>query len=177
MNLKTRVVANILNNGGVVSLPTDTIQGLSCLPFDKSLIRLIELKQRSANKGLILISSNINHFKDYVEDIELLKQIKPSATPTTYLVKASSCTSNLLLGGYDTIAIRLTDNPLIKQLCAMTNSALVTTSANISGHHTAQSILKLQVYFKGELDYIIAPNKNTNNPSSIINLHTGKRLR
>ncbi|MBT6359745.1 MAG: Sua5/YciO/YrdC/YwlC family protein, partial [Candidatus Thioglobus sp.] len=54
---------------------------------------------------------------------------------------------------------------------------LVTTSANLSGRQTAQSSLKLQVYFKGELDYIIAPNKNANNPSSIINLQTGERLR
>jgi len=177
MNLKTRVVANILNNGGVVSLPTDTIQGLSCLPFSKSLIRLVELKQRSTNKGLILISSNINHFKDYVENTDLLAQIKPSATPTTYLVKANNCVLDLLLGGHKTIAIRLTSNPLIKQLCTMTDSALVTTSANLSGRQTAQSSLKLQVYFKGELDYIIAPNKNANNPSSIINLQTGERLR
>ncbi len=81
------------------------------------------------------------------------------------------------MGGHDTVAIRLTDNPLIKNLCTMTNSALVTTSANASGYQVAQNSLKLRVYFKDQLDYIIAPVITANKPSSIINLHTGERLR
>ncbi|CAC9596170.1 TsaC protein (YrdC domain) required for threonylcarbamoyladenosine t(6)A37 modification in tRNA [Bathymodiolus heckerae thiotrophic gill symbiont] len=177
MNLNTRIAANILDGGGVVSLPTDTIQGLSCLPLDHSLIRLIELKQRSTNKGLILIASDIKYVEAYVEDIKLLKQIKATNMPTTYIIKANKNTPSLLLGGYDTVAIRLTNNQLIKDLCKITNSALVSTSANISGQKIAQSVLKLRVYFKDQLDYIIAPVKTDANPSAIINLHTGERLR
>ncbi|ALE51814.1 translation factor SUA5 [Candidatus Thioglobus autotrophicus] len=177
MSIKTRLAANILNSGGVISLPTDTVQGLSCLPFDHVLIRLIELKQRSANKGLILLTSDIKYVETYVKDVELLKQIKPTNTPTTYIVKASRNTSSLLLGGHDTVAIRLTNNQLIKDLCTMTRSALVSTSANISGQKTAKSVLKLRVYFKDQLDYIIAPVVTDINPSAIVNLHTGEKLR
>lgn len=177
MNLKTRLVANVLSRGGVVSLPTDTIQGLSCLPYADSLIRLVGLKQRSANKGLILISSDINYFKEYVENVDLLNQIKPTDIPTTYIIKAHKNTPALLLGDHDTVAIRLTNNTLIKELCSMTGSALVSTSANVSGYQVAQSVLKLRVYFKDQLDYIISPVEASTKPSSIINLHTGERLR
>ncbi|CAC9590691.1 Threonylcarbamoyl-AMP synthase (EC 2.7.7.87) [uncultured Gammaproteobacteria bacterium] len=177
MNLSIRIAANVLSSGGVISLPTDTIQGLSCLLFNHSLMRLIELKQRSTHKGLILIASNIKHVEAYVEDTELLKQIKPTDMPTTYIIKANKNTPSLLLGGHDTVAIRLTNNQLIKDLCKITNSALVSTSANISGQKIAQSALKLRVYFKDQLDYIIAPVKTDANPSAIINLHTGERLR
>ncbi|SMN15056.1 TsaC protein (YrdC domain) required for threonylcarbamoyladenosine t(6)A37 modification in tRNA [uncultured Candidatus Thioglobus sp.] len=177
MNLNTRIAANILSNGGVVSLPTDTIQGLSCLPLEHSLIRLIELKRRSANKGLILLTSDIKYVETYVEDIELLQKIKPTNTPTTYIIKASKNTPRLLLGDHDTVAIRLTDNPLIKDLCAMTCSALVSTSANISGQKSAKSVLRLRLYFKDQLDCIISPNTSDNIQSTIINLHTGEKLR
>ncbi|WP_428087363.1 L-threonylcarbamoyladenylate synthase [Candidatus Thioglobus sp.] len=177
MNIKTQLAANILTNGGIISLPTDTIQGLSCLPFEASLQRLIELKQRPINKGLILISNNIADFEDYVQDPALLQKIKPNNNPTTYLVKANESTSKWLLGAHDTIAIRLTNNALIKDLCAATNSALVTTSANLCAHPVAKSTLKLRVYFQDQLDYIITPIATTNKPSAIINLQTGESLR
>jgi len=54
---------------------------------------------------------------------------------------------------------------------------LVSTSANISGLKAAKTTLELRIYFKNQLDYIIAPNKAENSPSSIINLQTGERLR
>lgn len=177
VNFKTQLVANILKSGGVVSLPTDTIQGLSCLPETDTLIRLITLKHRSEAKGLILISANVDDFKSYVEDISLLKNLKLTNTPTTYIIKANKNVSKLLLGEHNTVAIRLTNNALIKDLCACINGALVSTSANISGLPVAQSILKLRVYFKNQLDYIITPNVTSARASAIIDLHTGERLR
>jgi L-threonylcarbamoyladenylate synthase len=177
MNFKTRLVANILTNGGVVSLPTDTIQGLSCLPYSNSLKRLIELKNRPTNKGLILLSDNINHFNNYVQSPKLLKKIIVSEQPTTYIIKANKNVSKLLLGKHNTVALRLVNNPLIASLCTQTNSVLVSTSANISGRKVANNTLKLRVYFKNRLDYIISPNIGNNTPSIIINLHTGEKLR
>lgn len=177
MSFKARLAANIMRAGGVVSLPTDTIQGLSCLPFFDSLMRLVNLKQRSHNKGLILISSNLDYFIPYVEDAALLDKIKLGSVPTTYIVKAHKNTPKMLLGGHDTVAIRLTNNSLIDELCQLTGSALVSTSANLSGYPVAQSSLKLRLYFKGQLDYIIVPVTTNSNPSSIINLHTGEKLR
>jgi tRNA A37 threonylcarbamoyladenosine synthetase subunit TsaC/SUA5/YrdC len=75
------------------------------------------------------------------------------------------------------VALRLVNNPLIASLCTLTNSVLVSTSANISGKVVANNTLKLRVYFKNQLDYIISPNADNNTPSIIINLHTGEKLR
>jgi L-threonylcarbamoyladenylate synthase len=83
----------------------------------------------------------------------------------------------LLTGGMKTIAIRLTDNPLIADLCNSTNSALVSTSANVSGFPVAQTSLKLRVYFNDQLDFIISPNAQKNAPSHIVNLETGEEIR
>ena len=177
MSFKARLAANILVRGGIVSLPTDTIQGLSCLPFSDSLQRLIELKHRASNKGLILISNDISHFENFVENPQLLTKVKVGDKPTTYLLNAASNIPILLTGGMKTIAIRLTDNPLIADLCNSTNSALVSTSANVSGFPVAQTSLKLRVYFNDQLDFIISPNAQKNAPSHIVNLETGEEIR
>ena len=178
MNFKARLAAKFLNMGGVISHPTDTIQGLSCLPsFEYSIRRILQLKRRSASKGLILLASDVRYFTDFVADVSLLKNIKNITTPTTYLLQASKQTSKLLTGEFDTVAIRLTDNALISQLCKATNSALISTSANVTGKHSATSVLNLNVFFQGELDFILSPQNYNNKPSSIINLQTGERLR
>ena len=178
MNFKARLASQYLKAGGVISHPTDTIQGLACLPcFEQSMQRILQLKRRSTNKGMILLANDVNHFANYVADVSQLDEIKVGDTPTTYLLKANQYTSRLLTGEFDTIALRLTNNPLIVELCQATSGALVSTSANTSGKNSATSILELNRFFKQELDFIIAP-QNYNKPSSqIINLQTGERLR
>jgi len=178
MSFRVRLAAQYLKVGGVISHPTDTIQGLACLPnFEQSMQRILQLKRRSTNKGLILLASNVSYFANYVDDVSQLNKIKVSDTPTTYLLKANQKTSKLLTGRFDTIAIRLTNDPLITKLCQASNSALVSTSANTSGKNSATSVLELNVFFKQELDFIITPQNYNNSPSKIINLQTGERIR
>jgi L-threonylcarbamoyladenylate synthase len=179
MNFKARLAAQYLNNGGIISIPTDTIQGLSCLPaFTESIYRLLQLKKRSASKGLILLANHIDYFQNFVINPKLLKQIKPNKdNPTTYLVKANEKTSKLLTGKFDTVALRVTNNLLISQLCKMTKSALISTSANISEKKCIDSILDLKINFNSELDFIICPEKHNNKASTIIDLSTNKIIR
>ncbi len=178
MNFKTRLAVKILNSGGVISNPTDTIQGLTCLPkFEHSMARLLNLKRRSTAKGLILLASDVKYFYDYVEDASLLKGLSLDSEPTTYLLTASKSAPKFLTGGFDTIAIRLSNNPLIVDLCSATQSALVSSSANTSGKNTANTILQLMTFFKQRLDFIITPSMDNNSASKIINLQTGERIR
>ncbi len=178
MSFKIRLAAKYLKMGGVISHPTDTIQSLSCLPrFERSIQLILKLKRRSEAKGLILLANDVRYFVDYVQDPSQLDRIKNTKEPTTYLLKANKLTSPLLTGEFDTVAVRLTDNNLITKLCKATNSALVSTSANTIGKHSATNVLALSVFFKQELDFIIAPQNYNTSPSRIINLQTGERLR
>jgi len=179
VNFKTRFATKVLNNGGVISMPTDTIQGLTCLPrFESSMQRLIDIKKRSSLKGMILLASDVNYLMQYVADPTLLNKITANTErPTTYLLQANANTSKMLLGGFDTVAVRVTSNPLISDLCTQTQSALVSTSANISGLPVIDSALKLRVYFHNQLDMVMPPIIGDNTPSTIINLQTGERIR
>lgn len=175
-NFQTRLAASCLNAGGVISNPTDTIQSLTCLPrFEHSIQKIIQLKQRPNAKGFILLASDIHYFMNFVANSENLKLIKNTKIPTTYLLKAKQ--KSLLTGEFDTIALRLTSHPLIAYLCCATNSALVSTSANLSGRRSATGIVDLKRYFADKLDFIITPQNYNNKPSQIIELQTGKRLR
>jgi len=178
MSFKARLASTYLISGGVISHPTDTIQGLACLPhFERAMHRILQLKHRHVNKGLILLANDVRHFVDYVDDASQLEKIKVGNVPTTYLLKANRHTSKLLTGGFDTIALRLTSHVLISKLCQASNSALVSTSANTSGKSCATDVLELNVFFKQELDFIISPRNYNSQPSRIINLQTGERLR
>lgn len=169
---------------GVIALPTDTIYGLSCLPENIAAIsKILDLKHRSAAHGLLLVAPFIEYFVPYVASAKLLlkmqKASRAATCPTTYLLPASENASFLLSGEAKTIALRLTDDALIMALCKGSNSALVSTSANISGKKCATTRLKLQVYFQDRLDFVIAPSfrQNHNKPSKIVNLLTNERLR
>ncbi|QKQ23993.1 Sua5/YciO/YrdC/YwlC family protein [Candidatus Ruthia endofausta] len=178
MNFQTRLAASCLKTGGVISNPTDTIQGLTCLPkFELSMARMLQLKRRSSAKGLILLASDVRYFIDYVEDASLLVDVIIDAQPTTYLLKANEHASKLLTGGFDTIALRLTNNQLITNLCVTTNSALVSSSANITSKCSATSMLDLKEFFSKKLDFIIPPKTYNIQASKIINLQTGEKIR
>lgn len=177
MTFKIQLAATALNAGGVISNPTDSIQGLTCLPYQKAIQRLVALKRRPIDKGLILLASDLCFFEDFVADIDLLKKVSKQKQATTYLLKASKYASKLITGDFDTVAVRLTDNLLIAELCKKCHSALVSSSANISGKRTTDSILQLNVQFKQELDFIIAPKNYNNQASKIINLETGQQIR
>ncbi|BBB22763.1 tRNA threonylcarbamoyladenosine biosynthesis protein [Abyssogena phaseoliformis symbiont OG214] len=178
MNFQTRLAASCLKTGGVISNPTDTIQGLTCLPkFKLSMARVLQLKRRSSAKGLILLASDVRYFIDYVEDASLLVDVTIDAQPTTYLLKANEHTSKLLTGDFDTIALRLTNNQLITNLCVATNGALVSSSANITSKRSATSMLDLKEFFSDKLDFIIPPKTYNTQASKIINLQTGEKIR
>ncbi len=177
MSFQIRLAAKILNLGGVVSNPTDTIQGLTCLPYEQSIQKMLYLKRRNPAKGLILLANDVCFFHPYVEDESLLAQINSQKQPTTYLLKANKNVPRLITGDFDTVAVRLTDDTLISSLCERLSSALLSSSANISGKPVATNILELNVVFKQELDFIITPKNYNSQPSQIINLQTGERLR
>ncbi|NYT52246.1 MAG: Sua5/YciO/YrdC/YwlC family protein [Candidatus Vesicomyosocius endoextente] len=178
MNFQTRFAAYCLKAGGIISNPTDTIQGLTCLPkFESSMTRILQFKHRSSTKGLILLASDVYYFKDYVKDTSLLINVTTDTQPTTYLLKANGVTSQLLTGDFDTIALRVTHNQLITNLCRLTHSALVSSSANIASKCNARSMLDLKVFFSNKLDFIIPPKTYNTQASKIINLQTGEKIR
>jgi L-threonylcarbamoyladenylate synthase len=174
-------LAQALSAGAVIAYPTDTIWGFGCDPANGAAVaRLLRIKQRPVHKGLILLASDMQYCDPFVElepgqrDIML----QPRERPTTWLVRASAHCPWWIRGSHPTVAIRITDHPLISFLCERLQSPLVSTSANRAGRSNARNTLQLQRQFAGELDCIVSGfASGGGQPSEIISLDSGTTIR
>lgn len=177
--------ARIIRQGGIIAYPTEAVYGLGCDPFNAGAVyRLLELKQRPVEKGLILIASNISQLVPFMAPISTEQQQQLEASwpgPVTWLVPARPETPIWLRGKHDTIAVRVTAHPVAAALCQTIGHALVSTSANPSGRYPATSPLQVRRYFchgKNQIDYIIpGPLGGQARPTAIRDLKTGKTIR
>lgn len=171
--------ADILLRGGVIAYPTEGVFGLGCLPDDEAAVeRVVDIKQRDASKGLILIAANESQFDGW---LELADKSLPPPDPTfpiTWIVPPGPRVSPLLRGQHATIAVRLTTNPVAKALCEAVDSPLVSTSANLSGKPTARNRFVLRRQFADVVDFVVPGDCGpASGPSEIRDFVSGKVLR
>ncbi len=82
-----------------------------------------------------------------------------------------------MTGEHETVALRVTDHPLVRELCRYTGP-LISTSANPAGRPAARSRLRVEQYFRGELDGVLGGALGgRRNPSLIRDLRTGETVR
>jgi L-threonylcarbamoyladenylate synthase len=141
----------------------------------------LTLKQRSIDKGLILIAADLGQLLPYIETPtqKLLQRISASwPGPTTWLIPKRHDTPTWLSGNHDTVAVRVTNHPLTVALCQICNSALISTSANRQGQPPARSALKVRQRFGDNLGYILSGATDHHaQPSEICDAQTGRIIR
>lgn len=177
-NLK--YAARVLARGGVIAYPTEGVFGLGCLPEDAAAImRILDIKARDPAMGLVLIVSDPSQVEEWVDmplDAEQLEC--PADKPVTWIVPATEAAPALVRGEHHSIAVRLTTHPIARALCELAASALISTSANISGQPIARNALVLRRQFGSLVDYIVPGACGpAGGPSEIRDLLTGKILR
>lgn len=181
LNWRLRNAVLTLEAGGVIAYPTEAVYGVGCDPWnDEALMDLLELKQRPWEKGLILIASDFNQLQDFIQPVspELLKQLQQSwPGPVTWLLPVRPEVSELLTGEHDTIAVRVTAHPLVRQLCEAFGGAIVSTSANLAGLRPAKNVHQVRWQLP-EIDYVLpGALGGASQPSQIRDAKTGAILR
>ena len=170
-----------ISRGAIFGYPTDTVWGLGCHPLIAgSVSRILQIKNRSPEKGLILLSSRIEYCLDYLavgaDELETIRL--PGEQPTTWLVAASEFCPPWVHGIYPTVGIRITSHPLIQSICDGLQAPIVSTSANRSGKATARTSFQMRKQFGSELDFIVNGfNTGSHQPSEIKSLTSGTVLR
>ena len=177
-----RLIAGLLRQGAVIAYPTEGVWGLGCLPEDSEAVtRLLALKGRPWQKGLILVASNIDQIKPYVEglsDSELMELDKIWPGPVTYLLPRSSVTPMWVSGEHQTVAIRVSAHPVIQGICSELGQPIISTSANPAGRAPAINRLRLAQYFADQLDYVVPGDLGgRNGPSEIRDLRAQSIVR
>ena len=129
----------VLHGGGVIAYPTEAVWGLGCDPRDEAaVLRLLALKQREVDKGLILIAASEAQLAPYI-DMGKLGGAQRAAVrtswpgPHTWIVPASEDAPRWITGEHAGIAVRVSAHPLVVALCEGFDAALVSTSANRAG--------------------------------------------
>ncbi len=171
-----------LRKGGVIAYPTEAVFGLGCAPFNESAVnRLLQLKQRDISKGLISIGADWTQLQPLTQAIDdsLLAKAKASwPGPNTWLFPASDIAPAWITGQYDSIALRIPDHPIARELCQAFGGPIVSTSANPSGQPPAHNAATVQAYFGDKLDHI-QPGQTggSQRPSCIRNILTNQVIR
>jgi L-threonylcarbamoyladenylate synthase len=178
---KLRLAKKIIDRGGIIAYPTESVFGLGCDPLNYHAVETIcQLKNRSLSKGLILIASHIDQLESFtlLAPAQRKKLHTQRSKPTTWIVPASKDCPPWLRGQYEGIAVRLTRHPLARQLCEHMGHALISTSANISQHPAARNALTVQRIFGQKLDLILhADTGQFSQPSEIIDIRSNKLIR
>jgi len=177
-----REAVRALRAGGAIAYPTETVFGLGCAPLDLNAIeRILALKRRPVEKGLILIGATLNQLLPFIDvnDLALLDRLtQTTERPTTWICPLRANVPRWLHGRHHTIAVRITTHPIAQQLCQQFGSAIVSTSANPAGLKPAHNTLEVKRYFGNQLDYILnghcAPHAQ---PSQLIELMSGRVIR
>ena len=142
-----------MQQGLLIAYPTESVYGLGCDPKQPAALeKLIQLKQRNPEKGLILIASRFEQLIPYLAEIDdtsaaRAKKTWPGAVTWVWPVNKESFISPLLTGQHQSIAVRVTNHPIAAALCEAFQGAIVSTSANLEGTPPAKSAHGVRQYF------------------------------
>lgn len=171
------------NNGEVFAYPTEAVIGLGCDPDNQdAVIKLLQLKNRPVEKGLILVAKSYSQLLPYVDDakIPMHKRTEIFSSwpgPITWLLPASKLAPKWITGGSEFIAVRVSQHAVIRDLCELFAKPLVSTSANISGAPAALTAEQLYQQFDKSLLLIEGDLGGETKPSLIRHGISGQIIR
>lgn len=135
--------AAALRRGAVLTYPTEAVWGLGCDPFDEGAVtRLLAIKQRARDKGLILAAAGVGQF-DGLLGWETLPDARRDAVlaswpgPNTWIVPVTARVPAWIRGSHAGVAVRVSAHPVVAALCTAFGGPVVSTSANRSGEPPA----------------------------------------
>ena len=174
-----RRAVEVMNKGGIILYPTDTIWGLGCDATNADAVRRIyEIKQRTDAKALISLVDSETKVQFYVKEVPEVAWdvMELSERPMTVVFDRGRNLAPNLLAEDGSVAIRITKEAFSKELCMRMKRAVVSTSANISGQPAPRCFAEISEEIKGAVDYICTSRQDeppTQTASSIIKLGAG----
>lgn len=163
----------ILESGGAVVLPTETVYGLFAQALNEEAVnRVYQLKQRPRDKAMNLNVSNLNDIYFFSQNPpyfleKLYNRFMPG--PLTIILKANEKVPFWVNSGLDTVGFRLPNHEKTLRLIAETGP-LIGPSANVSGQESGKEFTKLLSQFSEKLEGIADDEALTGIDSTILDL-------
>lgn len=149
----------LLEQGELVAIPTETVYGLAGNALDKNaVVRIFTVKERPQFDPLIVHVPDILHAQKFAEDIPdaavlLAEKFWPG--PLTLLLKKKSIIPDLVTSGLDTVGIRCPDHPMTRALLKELSFPLAAPSANPFGYVSPTTPLHVDEQLGNKIQYIL----------------------
>ena len=165
----------ILEGGGLILYPTDTVWGIGCDATNEEAVnKIYTLKKRMDSNAMLCLVGNDFMLEQYIKKVpEMAYDIIDLATkPITIIYDSPKNIAKNLIAKDNTLGIRIASDKFCRYLIKRLGRPLVSTSANISGQPTPRSFKEISNDILKGVDYIVNLDRNTkkNTPSSIIKL-------
>lgn len=172
-----------LKAGDVIAYPTEAVWGLGCDPANETAMkRLLALKQRPKEKGVILIAADLAQVAHLLAPLpDELRAQAESLWPgfvTCILPDLERQVPDWIRGRHDAVAVRVSRHPSVVALCRAFGGPIVSTSCNPSGRPPATTAFAARRYFNQRVQTFMVghPDQQTG-PSPILELSSGRYLR
>lgn len=169
----------VLNQGGVILYPTDTIWGIGCDATNPEAVkRVFEIKNRPDSKSMLVLLDTSAKLDYYISDFPeiALDLIELSDRPLTIIYPGAKNLAPQLIAPDGSIGIRITREKFSHELCKRFRKALVSTSANLSGEVSPAIFSEIKPEIIRSIDYVVnyrQDDKVRSKPSGIIQLGKG----
>ncbi len=170
-----RAAADAVRAGGVIAYPTETVYGLGADPLcEEAVRRVFGLKGRGAEKALILLIRDERDLAGVASGVtetarRLMGAFWPG--PLTLALKASPGLPRALLGGGETVAVRVSSHPVARALTDLVGGPITSTSANRSGQPPARSAPEVGAIFGEGIDLIVDGGPSAEDrPSTVVDV-------
>ena len=178
-----RQAVEVMNKGGIILYPTDTIWGIGCDATNPEAVkRVYDIKHRNDAKALITLIDSEAKLEAYVTNVpEVAWQlIEVAEKPLTIIYDGARNLAPNLLAEDGSAGIRITREEFSKTLCMRMRRAIVSTSANISGEPSPKCFADISPDIINAVDYVCTSRRNEEkNPpaSNIIKLGAGGEVK
>ena len=149
----------ILKNGGLVGVPTETLYGMAANGLDAAAVeKVYEVKGRPPVKPLSLMVADASGMAALCEDIPeaaytLAEKFWPG--PLTIVLKARDVIPDIVLAGGTTLGLRCPDHPAALELVRRSGLPLTAPSANPSGLPGVKTAAEVMAYFDGKIEAVV----------------------
>lgn len=148
----------VLQNGGLILYPTDTIWGIGCDATNAEAVKKVyELKKRAEGKGLLVLVENEVRLNSYVREVPEMAYdlIELSDKPITIIYPQGKNLAENVYAEDGSIGIRVTKEDFSRSLCQRFRKPVVSTSANLSGEKSPRSFGEINEEILESVDYVV----------------------
>ena len=160
----------ILQSGGIIIYPTDTIWGIGCDATNGVAVeKIVALKKRTTNKSFIILLDTVNKLQSYVNEVPAIAYdlIEYAEKPLTIIYSGAKNLAENVINTDGSVGIRVVKHDFCTQLIQRFRKPIVSTSANISGDVYPENFRSINPELLESVDYVVNLEQESTEQKSI----------